>query len=242
MVTPPPFPRANVARRRLGIGLATLLVAVLPLAPAHAASEPGSPGIGDGYFPIDGNGGLDVLRYDIHDRYRFREGRLSGHTTLTVRATQDLSSFHLDFLLPVRRVAVAGVPADVARPRQHELRITPAEPLAAGTRFRVRVTYDGHPGPVGYDGEKNWLADEHEVVAMNQPHMAPWWFPANDHPSDKALMDISITVPRGRQVVANGNPVGRERDGALVTHHWRSDEPMATYLAMFAAGSFRVER
>ena len=25
---------------------------------------------------------------------------------------------------------------------------------------------------------------------MNQPHMAPWWFPANDHPRDKARMDI----------------------------------------------------
>ena len=32
---------------------------------------------------------------------------------------------------------------------------------------------------------------------MNEPHMAPWWFPANDHPRDKALMDISITVPKG---------------------------------------------
>ena len=30
---------------------------------------------------------------------------------------------------------------------------------------------------------------------MDEPHMAPWWFPANDHPTDKALMDISITVP-----------------------------------------------
>ena len=49
------------------------------------------------------------------------------------------------------------------------------------------VEYAGFPGRYGYRGERNWLADDHEVVAMNQPHMAPWWFPANDHPQDKAL-------------------------------------------------------
>ena len=43
---------------------------------------------------------------------------------------------------------------------------------------------------------------------MNEPHMAPWWFPANDHPRDKALMDISITVPRDKKVVANGRLAG----------------------------------
>ena len=105
----------------------------------------------------------------------------------------------------------------------------------------MRVSYSGLPGRRSYDGESNWLADRHEVVAMNQPHMAPWWFPSNDHPADKALMDISITVPSGKKVVANGQPVGRERRGSRVTHHWRADEPMATYLAMFAAGPFHVE-
>ena len=42
---------------------------------------------------------------------------------------------------------------------------------------------------------------------MNQPHMAPWWFPANDHPLDKALVDIRITVPR-RQAGRRQRPPG----------------------------------
>ena len=71
---------------------------------------------------------------------------------------------------------------------------------------------------------------------MNQPHMATWWFPSNDHPSDKALMDISITVPRGKQVFANGRRISIKRHGGLATHRWRAAEPMSTYLAMFAAG------
>ena len=46
----------------------------------------------------------------------------------------------------------------------------------------------GSPAGSSYVGERNWLADADEVVTMNEPHMAPWWFPANDHPLDKATL------------------------------------------------------
>ena len=241
MLTPP--------GRLLGCLLGPLLVAVAvaallgsgSAAPAAAAPEPGTLGIGDRYFPLDGNGGIDVVHYRISDRYEFDSGRLSGRTRLTVRATQDLTRFHLDFLLPVRWIRLDGSSVRWARESRHELTVDPRGSIDRGERFTVVVSYSGRPDRLGYLGEHNWLADRHEVVAMNQPHMAPWWFPSNDHPRDKALMDISITVPRGKTVVANGHRVGRERDGRLVTHHWRADEPMTTYLAMFAAGPFEVE-
>lgn len=221
-----------------GVMLAGLLVAP---ASAQAPPVPGDDGIGDSYFPLDGNGGIDVVHYRIRDRYRFRAARLSGRTLLTVRATQDLSSFNLDFQLPVRRVKVDGLRAQHEQPGTHELVITPQEPILTGDRFTVAVSYDGRPRRSGYLGERNWLADRHEVVAMNQPHMATWWFPSNDHPSDKALMDISITVPRGKQVFANGRRISIKRHGGLATHRWRAAEPMSTYLAMFAAGDFQVD-
>jgi aminopeptidase N len=77
---------------------------------------------------------------------------------------------------------------------------------------------------------------------MNQPHMAPWWIPANDHPRDKALVDVSVTVPADQQVVGNGRLVSRRVHGALATTRWRADEPMAPYLAFFAAGDFTIAR
>ncbi len=224
--------------------LATVLVATAQALPAAGAAPEGvgSRGIGDRYFPLDGNGGLDVLRYRIRDRYRFASGRLTGTTRLTVRATQDLDAFHLDLLLPVRGVRVDGVAADHRRPSRHEVRVEPATPVAEGEEFTVVVSYAGRPDRFGYLGERNWLANRREVVAMNQPHMAPWWFASNDHPSDKALMDISVTVPSDKQVLANGRLVSRERHGRLTTHRYVSSEPMATYLATFAAGRFDVRR
>ena len=234
---------------------AAVLLLVLPtsqpVASAGAAEAgargepvPGTAGIGDPYFPRDGNGGIDVQRYRIDDSYRFGDGQLRGETRIRLLATQDLASFNLDFLLPVNRVTVEGRPAvyDQATQR-HELVITPKTALKAGETVHVVVGYAGRPGRYGYRGERNWLASDHEVVAMNQPHMAPWWFPSNDHPLDKALVDITITVPRGKQVIANGRLVSRDlRPHERVAYRWVADEPMVPYLAFFAAGRFEVSR
>ena len=76
---------------------------------------------------------------------------------------------------------------------------------------------------------------------MNQPHMAPWWFPANDHPLDKARIRVSITVPKQYDVISNGRRV-QPHDARAPSRPrtWRADEPMAPYLAFFAAGHFRI--
>ncbi|GAA4367265.1 M1 family metallopeptidase [Nocardioides caricicola] len=228
-------------RRSLALAVVTGLL-VTPLVSSQPASgraedPPGSAGIGDPYFPLDGNGGIDVESYDIHDRYRFGDRRLSGWTRVTLRATADLSGFNLDLLLPVQSVRIDG--ADVAFEHDgHELVVDHA--VSEGELLDVVVRYAGHPGHYSYAGESNWLADRHEVVAMNQPHMAPWWFPSNDHPLDRADITIAITAPRDKQVIANGKRVGRTVQGRLATTTWRPDEPMVPYLAFFAAGEFAV--
>ena len=236
-----PLPRRPLA----GLVAVALLAGVgSSAAPALGRDDvvgaPGSAGAGDAYFPLDGNGGIDVQHYAVHDAYAFGSGRISGHTRLTVLATEDLSRFNLDFLLGVRSVRVNGRPAGFSKPHPHELEVSPRAPIASGTTFEVVVHYAGRPAALGYAGERNWLADSGEVVAMNQPHMAPWWFPANDHPLDKATMDLHITVPRSQRVIANGTLVGRTVHGRKATTHWRASEPMAPYLAFFAAGRFQV--
>ncbi len=74
-----------------------------------SAREDGASGIGDPYWPLDGNGGIDVASYRIHNRYALATKRLAGRTAVGFTATADLSSFSLDFLLPVRKVTVDGV-------------------------------------------------------------------------------------------------------------------------------------
>ncbi|WP_340539376.1 M1 family metallopeptidase [Nocardioides sp. GXZ039] len=231
------------------VALASLVLSGLPVA---ASADPGTQpgpgvdrgatvsGIGDPYWPLDGNGGIDVKHYDIHDRYDFDTGRLEGATTVTLRATKSLPLFHLDLLLPVSSVLVDGQPASFGKPNKHELRIKPATALAKGDVVDVVVEYGGKPSDYTYAGEGNWLADGVEVVTMNEPHMAPWWFPSNDHPSDKATFDITVTGPKTHQVVSNGLLQSRTVSGDQATTHWSARDPMATYLAFFALGRYRI--
>ena len=231
-----------IDRSRLVPALLALTGLWLGGVPAVAQQAPaaGSVGIGDPYFPKDGNGGIDVVHYNVRDSYLFGSGRLAGRTRLDVRATQDLSRFDLDFLLPVRSVSINGQRARFRSVGDHELRITPTTAITNGSQFRVVVRYAGVPAGETSHGEGNWLASPDEVVTMNEPHMATWWFPANDHPRDKASFDIRITVPRGHDVVANGVLVSKRTRHGRTTAHWRAVEPMATYLAFFAAGDFET--
>lgn len=229
---------------RLRTVLVVILLLLVPgLSGAGAASltaGPGSPVGPDPYWKYDGNGGTDALRYNIQVSYDFSARTLRGRTVVTMRAKQDLTSFTLDLLLPVQAVKVDGRTARFAKPLSHELKVVPPATIASGDIFRVDVTYAGKPDAYTYGGERNWLADGGEVVAMNQPHMAPWWFPSNDLPTDKAKFDIRVTAPSGKRVVSNGSLVSRTVSGTRATTHWRMLDPMATYLAFFAAGSFDV--
>ena len=91
-----------------------------PSAPRSSAPSPfaapappvaGSAGIGDPYFPLEGDGGYEVSAYDIHLRYDPSTDRIQGHTTITARASESLSRFDLDLRLPASAVTVNDQPA-----------------------------------------------------------------------------------------------------------------------------------
>jgi hypothetical protein len=42
-------------------------------------------------LPLDGNGGIDVASYGIHDRYDFNIGKLTGWTQLRITGTTTTS-------------------------------------------------------------------------------------------------------------------------------------------------------
>lgn len=208
---------------------------------AEARARVSGPGDGgDSYFPADGNRGYDVQRYRVRIHYRTARKELAGRAVVTARAEQRLARFHLDLRLRPRSVTVDGRPASFGKPTGRELRVVPQRPIAAGETFRVVVRYAGRPGRLGWRGERPWQADRHEAVAMGQPQIAAWWFPANDHPRDRARMDVTVVVPRGQQAISNGRLIGKRVRRHTTVWRWRAAEPMAPYLAFFAVGRFDV--
>jgi len=206
------------------------------------AASGGSAGIGDGYFPKYGNGGYRVHHYDVDVAFNPATERLRGRTVVTARATKNLSSFHLDFVLPVSRVLVNGQRAG-HRSRPHELVVTPRRAVPRGAPLRVVVRYAGIPKNVRSGGARPpWVTTKDGAAAIGEPEIAAWWFPSNDHPSDKARFDITLRVPRGLEAVSNGRLVTRRTRGDQTVWRWREDDPMATYLAFAAVGQFDIVR
>lgn len=242
---------------RLVVALALCLV-VLLLPGVGIADGPGGPpaarGVGlsglssggDAYFPLDGNRGYDVRHYRVRNSYDPATDRLAGTTVVRATATEELTKLSLDLVLAVDRVLVDGVPAEFRKPRRHELHVEPGTTLAAGDRFTVEVRYRGRPSTVDavgvQPGSDLYFHRRGETVAMGEPQNGPWWFAANETPQDKATFDLTMRVPRGVEAVSNGSLVSREVRDRWTSWRWRTAEPIATYLAFFAAGQFWLDR
>src|SRR5687767_125131 len=100
---------------RLSSRCCAVVAGVLVVAsPAAAQPDPfvGAPGLGDPYYPLDGNGGYDVGHYDVAIDYDPPSRHLIGKVRVEARATQALRAFNLDFSGPdVQMVTVNGRPA-----------------------------------------------------------------------------------------------------------------------------------
>ena len=220
-----------------------LVTALSPIADARAPARfsAGAPGVGDPYFPLDGNGGYEVRHYRLNLTYDPATDRLVGVATIEATATKNLSRFDLDFDgLTVRSIRVEGRPA--VWERDHgELVITPHTGLRKGRAFVIVARYDGIPEPIrDAFGLSGFLRTKDGAVVLGQPHVASTWFPANDHPIDKATYTFNITVPKGLEAIANGVLENSRTRGGWTTWRWQAEEPMVTYLAAMAIGEFDV--
>lgn len=217
---------------RLSLILAAAAVATcLTAVPATADDTIGAPGIGDSYYPLDGNGGYDVAHYDLRLSYDPATDELWGTTTIQATTTQKLSRFNLDFLLHPSSVRVNNAPAHFVSQADGELVVTPARSLAANSRMTVTVTYRDNPDKYLRYGKDSWIpGDGTWMLIADEPHIAPWWYPSNDHPSDKATYDISMAAPPGLEVISTGVLVGTSpQPNGWTRWHWRSTSPQGPF-------------
>src|SRR3954454_23956692 len=209
----------------------------------HGKFQPGAPGIGDPYFPLEGNGGYDVQHYDLTFSYDPATDRLDGTNKITARATQNLSRFDLDLQqLAVKSVDVNGQAATFTRDGQ-ELVITPAAGIPDGSTFIANVRYGGVPqtivgSPIVFGSPYGFIHTDDGAFMGDEPNATSTWIPLNDHPSDKATWTFHVTVPAGLQVIANGNLVGHTETGKKSTWVWDEPRPMANYLATADIGQW----
>ena len=127
-----------------------------------------------------------------------------GVATITAKATQDLSSFNLDFRgLKVRSAEVGGRAAKWRR-EGAELTIVPRASLRRGRPFTAVIAYDGKPRP-GREGslgdEDGFMPTDDGALVAGEPHSAVDVVPGQRAPARQG----ELLVPHQRPARAGGD-------------------------------------
>jgi aminopeptidase N len=199
----------------------------------------------DPLYPAYGNPAIDVLHYGLALTWAPQTKTLSGKATVKLRVLRAEPSLRLDLTGPYS-VTTATIDGAEATGRVADGKLTVDRALTAGTTITLVVGYSGTPAPVPMPSHRGdaeplglTVTADGGLWTMQEPFGASTWYPANDQPSDKALYDISVTVPEGWEAIAGGTP-GPVRGS---TFSYSSAQPVATYLTTLAVGErYQQER
>ncbi|HEU5039037.1 MAG TPA: M1 family metallopeptidase [Nocardioides sp.] len=220
--------------------------------PAPAASPAGdaedgfSTPVEDRVYPDVGDPGVDALHYALDLTWDPDARTLDAVEKLDLRATTDADSLRLDLAPPLRPSGVTVDGADATY--EHDGKdLVVDHPVEADGEYALVIRYSGEPEPVPAPVQRSdfsatgWtVTDDGGVWTMQEPYGAYSWYAVNDQPSDKALYDVTISVPAPMVGVSNGELLSRRDAGGRTTTHWLLDEPASSYLVTVAIGDFTM--
>jgi len=184
---------------------------------------------------------INVLSYDLNIDLHPERKTLNGDVTITgVVLDKSLSEIDLNFYdnMEISLLTLNGKPAAYS---EKDTRLSIPYSQAMPDTFKIRVVYAGTPKREGFSsfvfGELNGKSC---VYNLNEPDYASTWFPCNDIPSDKALVDIKITNDSSEVSASNGLLVGVTTNGSRRTYHWKSNYPVATYLICMYSSDYKT--
>jgi len=198
----------------------------------------------DSLYPEVGDPGVDALHYDLSLGWSPNTDTLDATEVVTFRSTETDDDFQLDFskVLEIERLSLDDQEVAFDQEGKDLIVTTPVE---KDQRYELTIEYSGTPEPVDVPVQRSdfsqtgfTVTDEHEVWTMQEPWGAYSWYAVNDHPSDKALYDFTLSVPSPWMGIANGDLTSTEEEDGTVTTQWHLAEPAASYLATLAFGDY----
>ncbi len=236
------------------VTLTTSPAALLPPpAPTPTAGMPSKPpygvaggdSIGDPYIPELGNTGYDVQSYHLNLDLDPAQETFNANLEIIATVTlENLGRLSLDSLgLDLHRVFVNDQVANFYQ-NQSKVYIDLPRPFALGERLVIAIDYQGKflpyssPYMPGY-GLGISRPAPNQLLAFSEPDGARAWFPANDHPLDKAEFRLQASVPQGLTAVSNGNLLQTDTTLGKSTFTWYEDDPIATYLVALSVADYR---
>ncbi len=181
--------------------------------------------------------GFDVLKYEITLTINDALHYIWGNVLATVIATENLTSMSYELTgFNVSNVLVNGIHTPCIN---YGTYFTFPVNVSAGEQFTTQVFYSGTPQLVYSYYNIGMIFSNNTVFTISDPDAARAWWPCYDHPWDKAIVDLHITMRSDWKVAANGirTEIVNNGDGTSTTH-WIGENPMTTYLVCITAGPY----
>ena len=207
-------------------------------------------------FPVQPRRQFDVLKYqltlDWRKIFETKSQQYSGVNNISLVITAKTSEIILDAaLMKIDSVRVNGIIVTPApQPTTDEKLIIPLSTSlqAPGEPITISIGYHKdtllNSGIYFYpkgtlDAYTHTNTTEDLAYTMSEPLDAHYWMPCMDLPYDKSESEISIIVPNGIEASSNGTLQSKVPfDSKSTIWHWKSDEPIVTYLMVANASNF----
>jgi aminopeptidase N len=175
---------------------------------------------------------LDVLHYTARIEPDIGAKSLRGQVSIRLALRSD-GAQQLEFDagdLDIERVGERGQALNFEKVEQR-LRVRLPKPGAAGERHEIDIAYRGTPRHgLEFHSERG---EVYTIFSTSQ------WLVCIDAPSERASLDLTLTVPSGLKAVGNGRLVAKSAlGGRRDSYRWRQDMAMPSYVYGFAAGRY----
>ena len=178
--------------------------------------------------------GFDVLSYDITMNIDETNSFVSGAVITVVEAEETITEIIYELeAMTVIDVQLNGSTANYTY--DGSLITIQLGTVNMGEQFTTEVVYSGNPI---WNGLGMYFSNSH-VFTISDPNASRYWWPCYDHPWDKAITDLHITVRDDWMAACNGirTSIMDNYDGTM-THNWEGSNPMATYLVSIVAQNY----
>ncbi len=186
---------------------------------------------------------IDILHYDLEIDLFPEKKFLKGIASITgVVKEPGVDRIDLNFYdnLKIKELSLNN---KIAEYENKETRLTVFTDGEIQDTFILRIEYEGTPKRAGLSAFVFGEIDGQSLVYnLNEPSYASTWFPCNDMPSDKVLLDIKITNDSSQTSVSNGILINKYLDNNRMTYHWKTVYPISTYLiCLYSSRYFSFE-
>lgn len=179
--------------------------------------------------------GFDILHYKLNlDLYKcFIDPfphTFSGYVEIKIKADTELKNIILNGSSYSITIDSASNNIQSFNHSSDELNLAFRNPITANDSISFTIYYTHKEVRDGA-----FFSDNGMVFTNNAPEGARNWFPCYDHPSDKATFELIAKTPANVLLGSNGSLIDSTMIADTIYYHWKSRDPVATYLMVISA-------